>query len=126
MIFVALFLSPIVLGIFSAKLSQTDLLAKLLRRLGFRTVNYIRSAWDWHFSRQEPLWAVVTLRDGAVVYGYFGANSFAGDDPRDIYMEKVFKLEDNQFRSTAGNCGALIMADQIAAIEFYKENGGEQ
>ncbi len=61
--------------------------------------------------------AVVTLKDGSVIYGYFGASSFAGDDPKDIYMERVFKLEDNQFRSAAGNCGALIIADQIAAIE---------
>src|ERR1039458_9256870 len=39
-VFVALFVSPVLLGVFSAKMAQTDLLARLLRRLGFRTIRY--------------------------------------------------------------------------------------
>jgi Family of unknown function (DUF6338) len=124
-LFVALFVSPVLLGVTSAKLAQTDLLAKLLRRLGFRTVNYIKSAWDWHFSRQQSLWAVVTLRDGSVVYGRFGPSSFAGDDPKDIYLEKIYKQENHGFTSTEDNYGILILAEQIATIEFYRETGGE-
>lgn len=124
MVFVALFVSPILLGLVCAWLAQTDRLAPLLRRLGFRTVNYIKSAWDWHFSRQIPLWAVVTMKDGSVVYGYFGPNSFAGDDPKDIYLEKIYKHEDNGFGTTGDNFGGLIMADQIAAIEFFNDLGG--
>ncbi len=123
-VFVALFVSPLLLGIISAKTAQTDLLARLLRRLGFRTVHYIKSAWDWHFSRQQPLWAVVTLKDGSVVYGYYGSDSFAGDDPRDIYLEKVYKPEENGFGTTEDNYGAVIMADQISVVEFF-ENSGE-
>lgn len=99
-VFVALFVSPLLLGVLSAKMAQTDVFARLLRRLGFRTVHYIKSAWDWHFSRQQPLWAVVTLKDGSVVYGCYGSNSFAGDDPRDIYLEKVYKPEENRFGTT--------------------------
>jgi hypothetical protein len=122
-VFVALFVSPALLGVLSAKMAQTDSLARLLRRLGFRTVHYIKSAWDWHFSRQQPLWAVVTLKDGSVVYGYYGSNSFAGDDPRDIYLEKVYKPEENRFGTTEDNYGALIMADQISVVEFFMSAG---
>jgi hypothetical protein len=105
-------------------MAQTDLLASLLRRLGFRTVHYIKSAWDWHFSRQQTLWAVVTLKDGSVLYGYYGSDSFAGDDPKDIYLEKVYKPEENRFGTTEDNYGALIMADQISVVEFFR-NAGE-
>ena len=123
-VFVALFVSPMLLGVFSAKMAQTDLLARLLRRLGFRTVRYIKSAWDWRFSRRQALWAVVTLKDGSVVYGYYGSHSFAGDDPRDIYLEKIYKPEENRFGSSKDNYGALIMADQISVVEFFR-NAGE-
>jgi hypothetical protein len=126
LVFLALFVSPVLLGLLCGGLAQTGWLAPLLRRLGFRTVNYIKSAWDWHFSRQLPLWAVVTMKDGSVVYGYFGPNSFAGDDPKDIYLEKIYKPEDNRFGTTADNYGGLIMADQIAAIEFFDDAGGKR
>jgi hypothetical protein len=125
-VFVALFVSPLLLGLLCARLAQTAWLAPLLRRLGFRTVNYIKSAWDWHFSRQIPLWAVATMKDGSVIYGYFGPNSFAGDDPKDIYLEKTYKPEDNGFGTTEGNYGGLIMAEQIAAIEFFNDAGGKR
>ncbi len=120
----ALFVSPLLLGIISAKMAQNDLIGRLVRRLGFRTVNYIKTAWDWHFSRQQPLWAVVTLKDGSVVYGYYGSDSFAGDDPRDIYLEKVYKPEENGFGTTEDNRGALIMAEQISVVEFFRKGGG--
>lgn len=122
-VFVALFVSPLVMGITTAKLAQTELVSRLLRRFGFRTVSYIKSAWDWHFSRMQPLWAVVTLKDGSIIYGYFGANSFAGDDPKDIYLEKTFKPEQNGFSSSRDNWGALIGAEQIAVIEFFNDKG---
>lgn len=122
-VFVALFVSPLLLGVISARMAQTDLIGRLVRRLGFRTVNYMKTAWDWHFSRQQPQWAVVTLKDGSVVYGYFGTNSFAGDDPRDIYLEKVYKSEENGFGTSEDNYGALIMADQISVVEFFRNIG---
>ena len=33
---------------------------------------------------QASLRAVVSLRDNSVVYGYFGYNSFPGDEPKDL------------------------------------------
>jgi hypothetical protein len=120
-VFVALFVSPLLLGIISAKMAQTDLLAGLLRRFEFRTVHYIKSARDWHFSRQRTLWAVVTLKDGS--RWYYGSDSFAGDDPKDIYLEKVCKPEENRFGTTEDNHGALVMADQISVVEFFRNPG---
>lgn len=63
-IFIALFVSPVVLGLISGAAAQKEFSSRFLRSLGFRTVHYVRSAWDWHFSRQQPLWIVVTLKDG--------------------------------------------------------------
>jgi len=64
-VLLALFVSPLILGTLSGRFAQRDDMARFLRRLGFRTVHYIPTAWDWHFSRQEELWARITMEDGS-------------------------------------------------------------
>jgi hypothetical protein len=86
--------SPVLLGLGTAHLHQKDWIRRFLGRFGFRTVHPIPTAWDYHFSRGRPYWVIVLLRDGSRVYGRFGPESFAGDDPdeRDLYLEAVFRL----------------------------------
>lgn len=79
------------------------------------------TAWDWFFSQQRPVWAIVTLKSGARIYGLFGKKSFAGNDPerRDLYLEATFRvLQNGEWAPNEDTAGALILTDQIGAIEF--------
>jgi len=53
----------------------------------------------------------------------FHSHSFAASDPdhRDLYLEAQFRpLEDGQWAPVEDTGGVLMMADQIAAVEFRK------
>jgi Family of unknown function (DUF6338) len=81
------------------------------------------TAWDWYFRQEKPSWMLVTLKNGSQVYGLFGKDSFAGDDPefRDLYLQATFRLlPDGQWAPLEDTGGVLIMADQISTIEFRK------
>jgi len=122
-LFGIMFVSPVVLGGASGLLQQKEAVARFLGWLGLRTVHPIPRAWDWHFSRLKPYWVLVTLKDGSRLYGFFHSRSFAASDPehRDLYLEAQFRLlDDGQWAPVEDTGGVLIMADQIAALEFRK------
>lgn len=125
-----IFVSPVLLGLLSARLQQREFIGRFLRRWGFRTKDPTPSAWDWHFSRERPYWVQVTLKNGTRVYGFFGERSSAGDDPqhRDLYLEATFRpLANGEWAPVEDTAGVLIMPDQIATLEFRKpaEEGHE-
>lgn len=125
-LFVVVFLSPVVLGIVSGRLQQTQAGGRFLRWLGLRTVHPIPCAWDWHFSREKPYWVLVTLKDGSRVHGLYHERSFAASDPnrRDLYIEAQFEpLESGEWAPLEDTGGVLIVADQIATIEFRRLEG---
>ena len=79
------------------------------------------TAWDWYFNQQKPAWVIVTLKNGSRVYELFDKRSFAGDDPdrRDLYLEATFQvLANGEWAPNDDTGGILILADQIAVIEF--------
>jgi len=122
-LFGIMFVSPVVLGVASGLLQQREAVAGFLAWLGLRTVHPIPRAWDWHFSRLKPYWVLVTLKDGARLYGLFHSRSFAASDPehRDLYLEAQFRpVEGGEWAPVEDTGGVLIMADQIAAVEFRK------
>ena len=122
-LFGIMFVSPVVLGVASGGLQQKEVVARFLAWLGLRTVHPIPRAWDWHFGRLKPYWVLVTLKDGSRLYGLFHSRSFAASDPehRDLYLEAQFQpLPDGQWAPVEDTAGVLIMADQIAAVEFRK------
>jgi len=113
----------VVLGIVSAWFQQKEAIARLLARLGFRTIHPIPMARDWHFSQSKPYWALVTLKDGSQVRGLYGQRSFAGSDPqhRDLYLEALFHpVGTGDWAPVEDTAGILIMSDQIGLIEFRK------
>ncbi len=122
-LFVIMVLSPVTLGLLSARFKQQEFIGRFLMRLGYRTIQSSPTAWDWHFSRSKPYWLVVTLKNGLRIYGLFGERSFAGDDPerRDLYLEATFRLlEIGEWAPVEDTSGTLIMADQISTIDFRK------
>jgi len=126
LVFGIIFVSPVVLGLLSGFLRQREVVGRFLGWLGVRTVHPIARAWDWHFSRERPSWVLVRLKDGTRIFGLFHKNSFAASDPqhRDFYLEAQFRLlEGGEWAPVEDTDGVLIMADEIAYIEFRKVVG---
>jgi hypothetical protein len=121
--FLIIFISPVLLGVITGRLSSQDWLRRLLIRLGLGPIHPIPTAWDYYFSRTAPVWVLATLKDGSHVAGFFGRSSFASSDPRerDLYLEKIFKIVENgPWETIPRNRGILISGNQIASIEFWE------
>lgn len=85
----------------------------------------IPKAWDSVFSRGEQLFALVHLKNGDLIAGYFGSKSFASSYPaeEDIYFEKTYIIdEQGHFTGEAinGTKGFLVSKNSIDYIEFYE------
>ena len=125
LVFVILFLSPVLLGLLALWLAQREWARMAVSAFGFEIVRFVPTAWDFKFQQEIPAWIIVRLNDGSTVSGFFGNQSFAGDDPeeRDLYIEAVFELnEDGQWKPVVDTGGILIKANQIATIEFRNLN----
>ena len=121
---IVVFISPVVLGLLGAQLRQRGVLRKLLQKCGFRPIHPIPTGWDYFFQKTDPVWVLVTLKDGCQVAGLFGTRSFASSEPaeRDLYLESVFKVQDSgPWQSVPRGAGILIRADQISHMEFWTE-----
>jgi hypothetical protein len=122
---VIIFISPFFLGLIFGFISQQQLVEQILANLGFRILSGFPSAWDYQFSRiNEPLWILVTLKDGSQVAGRFGRNSLASLEPseRDLYIDSVYQvLEDNPWQPVTETFGILIKAEEIRYIEFLND-----
>lgn len=120
---VIILVSPVIIGIVLARLSQKEIPRTLLQRFGFNPIHEIPTAWDYQFSRIDaPTWALVTMNDGSTVAGLFGSQSFASSDPseRDLYLQEVLRAADGgTWQRVARNEGILIRGDQIKYIEFW-------
>ena len=81
------------------------------------------TAWDAFFDRRDPCFLLVHLKDGQVIGGYFGLNSFAGAFPHegDVYIEAVYKLnEDGHFADAVEDTrGVLLRKDEYTYIELF-------
>lgn len=82
------------------------------------------TAWDYFFSRREPIFVLVQLRNGSKIGGYYGLQSYATSFPTegDVYLETLYYLdEDGKFTEPIdGSDGAIIRKDQYDLIEFFK------
>lgn len=118
--------SPLALGLTAARLQQKDAVGAFLRSLGFRTISPVPTAWDWTFGRLKPCWVLATLKKRSRIHGLFGEKSFAGDDPqcRDLYLEATYRpVSTGDWAPMEDTAGVLIMADQIASLEFRMLEG---
>jgi hypothetical protein len=124
--FMIIFVSPLVMGIISGVFSQREFVRRVLWRLGIAILHPIPMAWDYQFSRVNPCWIMVTLKDGSSISGFFGSNSFASSIPeeRDIYIETMYGVsEDGPWKRVERSEGILVRGDQIKTIEFWKSEG---
>lgn len=130
--FALVFVGPAVLGLLLGINIQKDLFRRVLQRCGLNPVHVIPTAWDWKFGGMTDQWVIVTLKDGTQFAGFCGNDSFMSSDPaeRDIYIQWIYDIDDNNNWSQRGENGVLIAAGEIRTIEFWpyipQENANEQ
>lgn len=78
--------------------------------------------WDYLFGQRKPYWIKVTLNDGSMLAGRFGAKSFASSAPAEeqIYLEERWVLgESGEFlRKVERTAGVLILSRNISHVEL--------
>jgi hypothetical protein len=96
---------------------------RTLSRLGINLVHVMPTAWDWKFSDAAPQWVLVTLKDGKRFAGFFGGASFASSDQaeRDIYIQKIYDIGDENKWIDCGEKSALIMPGEVQTVEFFPD-----
>ena len=114
------FLTGCLLGIILVK----DVIRKAAKKIGLPIEHPVPTAWDYVFSKRDtPCYVIVTVNDGTKHYGYFGTASLASsdEDDRDIYLEYVYDLDENQeWIPKSNRRGMLINSSQISSIEFLE------
>lgn len=97
--------------------------------VGKHTIHPIARPWDYVFSKREPAWVIVHMKDGSVIGGRFDANSFASSwpAPEQLYLEELWELDAQRaFKNVIPRShGAIILGADIRAIEYFEE-GGQQ
>lgn len=118
---------------------EAYVLVRVLKSRWFRhylkAVHPTPKAWDHVFGLGVPFWAVLTLKSGRRLGGYYGPNSFASSfpNPEQIYLEQVWKVDDSGefIEQIEKSAGAIIPFADCEFIEFFHTEdaqnvGGEQ
>ena len=121
--FALIIVGPAVLGLALGVNVQKDLFRRALQRCGLNPVHATPTAWDWKFGDMAPQWVLVTLKDGTRFAGFCGLGSFMSSDPaeRDIYIERIYDVDDENNWNPRGENGVLIFAGEIQTIEFWPD-----
>lgn len=87
------------------------------------TVHPVSRPWDYVFSKREPAWIIVHLKNGSVVGGRYDNQSFASSWPasEQIFLEELWVLNAKRaFVSPVERSrGAIVLSSEILAIEFF-------
>lgn len=112
-------ITGILLGIFRKK----SIIRKLLNKMGLHVEHPCPTAWEYKFSGQNlPCFVIVTLINGKIIYGYFGARSLASTDLSfsDIYLEYLYNVDEGGEWTLIPNRSVWISPSQIESIEFIE------
>lgn len=81
------------------------------------------TAWDYFFNRREAGFVLIHLRNGKLIGGYWGANSYAGSFPNDgdIYLEAMYAIDERgHFGEPMPNTrGVLLRREQYLYLEMF-------
>jgi hypothetical protein len=98
---------------------------KLIRTRDFfqRTAPHpIGLPWDFVFRQRKHYWMKVVLKDGTVIAGRYGANSFVSSapSPAQLYLEEAWLLNDKGgfIRKKNDTEGVLIVSQDLSHIEL--------
>lgn len=114
-------LLPAVFGLALGVDARQGFFRQVLRRCGLNPVHAVPSAWDWKFGDCNEHWALVTLKDGTEYAGFCGGGSFMSSDPteRDVFIERIYDVDDDKNWIPRGDNGVLIVATEIRTIEVW-------
>ena len=115
---------PAGLGVFIGLDGREGWSRRLARYFRIHVSHPVNAAWDWRFSGIEECWIMAVLKDGTRWAGYLGTNSFTSTDAdeRDIYIERVYNLGDNDVWTPKGS-SVLIAHTEIQSLEFWPKEG---
>lgn len=118
--FLLIFLLPALVGLLLGLNIRKDWTRTLLTKWGISTIHPIESAWDWHFSRCEPCWVTIVLKNGTVWRGYLGVGSFMSSrsEERDILVEQVYAMDDDEVWKPRSS-SVWIAHGEIQSIELW-------
>jgi len=81
------------------------------------------TAWDYFFDTRKPYHILVHLKNGHLIGGYYGTNSYATSFPRegDLYLEKVIRVDSQGkfIEEIKDSEGTLINRDAYDYIELF-------
>ena len=125
--FALIIVGPAILGLALAANTQKQLLRRALQWCRLNPVHIVPTAWDWKFGGMSSQWVLVTLKDGTRFAGFCGPESFMSSDPteRDIYIERIYDVDDQNNWSSRREKGVLITAGEIQTIEFWPHTSEE-
>jgi hypothetical protein len=84
----------------------------------------IERPWEAFFSRREPVWVVIYLKEGGIVIGSFGEKSFVSSSlgNEQIYLEKLCKFDENlELVPILNSKGGIFSKDCWEYIEFLED-----
>lgn len=123
--FAAVFVGPAILGALLGLNAREGFIRNLAMKLGFNPVHVMPTAWDWKFSGMPEQWVLVTLKNGTRFAGYCGLGSFISSDPneRDIYLDQVYEMSDDNAWSRCDQRSVLIACGEVSTVEFWPTEG---
>lgn len=120
LLFIITFIGPAVIGLILAYAHQYNWVRWVAKKICLKIIHPTPTAWDYKFHLTGPAFIKVTLVDGSEIHGYFGTNSLASSDPkeRDIFIEKGWRLEGEEWVEIPRSSGLLIASGNVKYIEF--------
>jgi len=84
-----------------------------------------KTAWDDFFTRKQPCWVVIHLKDGRRIGGWFGRKSYASIYPQSghLYLEALWELSDDAkfVREISRTKGIVLRPDDYHFLEFLED-----
>lgn len=123
LLFTISLIGSLVIGFAIAIIKQHQIIIdRMLWRIKVKTIHTTPTAWDYHFSKQESVFVIITLIDDQKLYGWYSSQSFTSSDPdeRDIFIEKGYRFDGEKWELDEQSQGFYIAKDQIKVIEFKK------
>jgi hypothetical protein len=121
-----LFIFPLLFGILLGIIHQHNLSRRLWELLNLNPVHPAPTSWDYTFGNlRVEQYIIVTLKDGAKVYGVYGGKSFASSEleRRDLLIERL--TNDMFGELEPGRRHALwINEGEISMVELINSEGG--
>jgi hypothetical protein len=98
-----------------------------ISKLRFFRTKLTPTAWDYYFNLGKACFVLIHLKNGDMVGGLYGGNSFASSYPEkeDLYLEELWTVDvEGKFQAKVENTsGLLVNFEEIKLIEFFNPDG---